>query len=113
MTDEPNKHRPTWVRIGTTYGGVVAGMIGALVYPAGVQRGTRGGPYGDQAAAGAGWYLVWIDQPHRHLQLSTPAPRPDAPTAEADESAMAALAEASEAIETRLAEEGSPGPNGH
>ena len=113
MTDEPSKHHPTWVRIGTTYGGVVAGMIGALVYPAGMQRGTRGGPYGDQEAAGPGWYLVWIDQPHRHLQLSTPPPRAGATPAELDESAMAALAEATEAIETRLAEEGSPGPNGH
>jgi hypothetical protein len=112
MTAEPNKQSPTWVRIGTIYGGVVAGMIGALVYHAGAQRGTRGGPAGDQAAAGPGWYLVWIDQPHRHLQLSAPPPRAGAPTAELDESALVALAEAGDAIEARLAKDGTAGPNG-
>jgi hypothetical protein len=112
MTVEPNKQSPTWVRIGSTYGGVVAGMIGALVYYAGAQSGKQGGPTGDEAAAGPGWYLVWIDQPHRHLQLSAPPPRSDAPAAELDESALVALAEAGDAIEARLAKDGTAGPNG-
>jgi len=113
MTAEPDKQQsPTWVRIGSTYGGVVAGMIGALVYHAGAQRGGRGGPAGEQTQAGPGWYLVWVDQPHRHLQLSAPAPPAAAPAAELDESALVALAEAGDAIEARLAKDGSAGPNG-
>ncbi len=102
----------SWVRIGATYGCVVAGAIAALVYHAGVQRGKRGGTAGEQAEGGPGWYLVWVDEPHRHYQLSAPAPRAGAPAAELDQSALVALAEAGEAIEAKFAGGGSTGPNG-
>jgi len=104
----------SWVRIGATYAAVVAEMITALVYHAGVQRGERGRPGGEQAEAeaGPGWYLVWVDKPHRHYQLSAPGARAGAPAAELDKSALIALAEAGEAIEAKLAGGGSGGSNG-
>jgi len=84
----------SWVRIGAIYGGVAAGTIVALVYHAGVQRGEQAGSGDEQAEAGPGWYLVWADEPHRHYQLSTPAPKVGAPAAELSKSALLALAEA-------------------
>lgn len=111
MNAESKKGNPSWVRIGTTYGGVVAGMLAGLVYHAGAQRGERSGPAAEPAEAGPGWYFVWVDQPHRHLQLSTPAPPKGASAEEFDKSVLVALAEAGERIEDRLAEEGS-GPDG-
>jgi len=107
-----SQRNPSWVRIGTTYGGVVAGMIAGLVYRAGAQRGERRGPGAEQAEAGPGWYFVWVVQPHRHLQLSAPPPSKGAPAEEVDKSLMVALAEAGERIEARLAEESSEGPDG-
>jgi hypothetical protein len=113
MTAEPDKQQsPTWVRIGSTYGGVVAGTVVALVYHAGVQRGEQTGSRGGQAEAGPGWYLVWVDKPHRHYQLAAPAAGAGAPTAELDKSALVALAEAGEAIEAKLAGGGNGGPKG-
>ena len=104
----------TWVRIGATYGAVVAGKLAALVYHAGVQRGKQGRAGGDQAEAeaGPGWYAVWVVEPHRHYQLSAPAARAGAPAAELDKSAEVALAEAGEVIEAKLAEGNSGGPTG-
>ncbi|MBA3306292.1 MAG: hypothetical protein H0U25_10260 [Thermoleophilaceae bacterium] len=102
MTPE-SKQSHSWVRVGATYGGVVAGAITVLVYQAGAQRGNKGGPGGDQAQAGPGWYLVWVEEPHRHYQLSTPRARAGAPAAELDQTVLAALAEAGEAIEAKLA----------
>ncbi len=107
-----SKRSPSWVRIGTTYGGVVAGMIAGLVYHAGAQRGQRSGATVEPAEAGPGWYFVWVDQPHRHLQLSSPAPPLGAPTEELDKSVLVALAEAGERIEARLVEEDSGAPDG-
>ena len=77
----------SWVRIGAIYGGVAAGTIVALVYHAGVQRGEQAGSGDEQAEAGPGWYLVWADEPHRHYQLSAPAPPAGAPAAELSKSA--------------------------
>ena len=111
MTAEPEQSH-SWVRIGATYGAVVAGKITVLVYYAGAQRGEQGRPGGDQAQAGPGWYLVWVDEPHRHYQLSSPAPKLGAPPAELDESALVALAEAGEAIERKLTGGDSGGANG-
>ncbi len=111
MTAE-SEQTHTWVRIGSTYGGVVAGTVVALVYHAGVQRGEQTGSRGGQAEAGPGWYLVWVDKPHRHYQLSAPAARADAPAAELEKSALTALAEAAEAIESKLAGGGPGSPNG-
>lgn len=107
-----SKQSHSWVRIGATYGGVVAGAIVALVYHAGAQRGERSGPAGQEDRAGPGWYLVWVDEPHRHYQLSAPAPPAKAPAEELDKSALVALAEVGEAIEAKLTGRGSPGPNG-
>lgn len=101
----------SWVRVGAAYAAVVGGTIRALVYHAGVQRGGQGGPEGEQADAGPGWYLVWIDEPHRHYQLSTPLPPADAPTEELDKSVLIALAEAGDVIDTKLGG-GPTGPNG-
>ena len=111
MTSEPRQSH-SWVRIGAIYGAVVAGTIAALVYHAGVQRGEQASSSGEQAEAGPGWYLVWVDEPHRHYQLATPAPRVGAPAAELDKSAVVALAEAGGAIDAKLAGGGSGGPNG-
>ncbi len=102
----------SWVRIGSTYGGVVAKTIVALVYHAAVQRGEQTGPRGGEAEAGPGWYLVWVDKPHRHYQLSAPAAKAGAPVAELDRSALVALAEAGDAIEAKLAGGGNGGPEG-
>ncbi len=102
----------SWVRIGAIYGGVVAGAIVALVYHAGVQRGEQAGSGDEQAEAGPGWYLVWVDEPHRHYQLTTPAPGAGAAGAELDKSALIALAEAGEGIEAKLAGGGNGGPKG-
>lgn len=102
----------SWVRIGATYGGVVAEKIVVLVYHAGVQRGesTRSG--GEEAEAGPGWYLVWVDEPHRHYQLSAPATAAGASADELDKSALIALAEAGDRIEAKLSGNGSGGSNG-
>jgi len=102
----------SWVRIGAIYGGVAAGTIVALVYHAGVQRGEQAGSGDEQAEAGPGWYLVWADEPHRHYQLSAPAPPAGAPAAELSKSALLALAEAGEAIEAKLAGGENGGPKG-
>ncbi len=104
MTAE-SKQSHSWVRIGVIYGGVVAGTITALVYHAGVQRGKQAGSGGEQAEAeaGPGWYLVWVDEPHRHYQLSAPAAGAGAKASELHESALVALAEAGDAIEAKLA----------
>jgi hypothetical protein len=109
-----SKQKHSWVRIGTVYGAVVAEKIAALVYHAGVQRGEQAGRGGDaeRAEAGPGWYLVWANEPHRHYQLSAPAPQPGAPAAELDKSALVALAAAGEAIEAKLAGSGNGGPGG-
>jgi len=109
-----SKQKHSWVRIGTVYGAVVAEKIAALVYHAGVQRGEQAGRGGDaeQAEAGPGWYLVWVNEPHRHYQLSAPAPRTGAPAADLDKSALVALAAAGEAIEAKLAGSGNGGPGG-
>ncbi len=113
MTAQSNQSH-TWVRIGTTYAAVVTGKIAALVYHAGVQRGEQAGARdeGEQAEAGPGWYLVWVNEPHRHYQLAEPAPPAGAPAAELDKSALVALAQAGDAIEARLAGGGAGGPNG-
>jgi hypothetical protein len=101
MTPE-SKQSHSWVRIGATYGGVVDGAITALVYQTAAQRGNKGGPGGEQAEAGPGWYLVWVDEPHRHFQLSAHRARAGAAAPELDKSVLAALAEAGEAIEAKL-----------
>lgn len=111
MTGESNQSH-SWVRIGAIYGGVVAGTIAVLVYHAGVQRGEQRGPGAEQAEAGPGWYLVWVEEPHRHYQLSAPAAPAGAPATELDKSALLALAEAGEAIEAKLAGGGNGGPQG-
>ncbi len=111
MTAEPEPSH-SWVRIGATYGGVVAGKMVVLVYHAGVQRGEQAASGGEEAEAGPGWYLVWVDEPHRHYQLSAPAAAAGAPAAELDKSALVALAEAGEAIDAKLAGGGSRGANG-
>lgn len=100
------------MRVGATYGCVVAGAITALVYHAGVQRGGKGGAAGEQAEAGPGWYVVWVDEPHRHYQLAAPAPKAATSAAELDKSALVALAEAGEAVEAKLAGGGNGGPAG-
>lgn len=102
MTPE-SKQSHSWVRVGSTYAGVVADKISALVYHAGAQRGTEGGPAGERAEAGPGWYLVWIDEPHRHYQLSAPAAKAGASAAELEKNTLAALAEAGDAIEAKAA----------
>ncbi|MBA3306766.1 MAG: hypothetical protein H0U25_12705 [Thermoleophilaceae bacterium] len=107
-----SKMSVSWVRIGATYAAVVAGKIAALVYHAGVQRGRQGLVGGEEAEAGPGWYAVWVVEPHRHYQLSAPAARADAPAAELEKSALTALAEAAEAIESKLAGGGPGSPNG-
>jgi len=109
MSTESNH---SWVRIGATYAAVVSGAITALVYHAGVQRGTQRESGVEQAEAGPGWYLVWVDEPHRHYQLSAPAAAAGAPAAELDKSALLALAEAGEAIEAKLAGGSNGGPQG-
>lgn len=108
------KQNHSWVRIGATYGAVVAEKITALVYHAGVQRGEQAGRGGDaeQAEAGPGWYLVWANEPHRHYQLAAPAPEAGAPATELDKSALVALAAAGEAIEAKLAGSGNGGLGG-
>ncbi len=111
MAAEPEQNH-TWVRIGSTYAGVVAKAIVALVYHAGVQRGEKTGSRGGEDEAGPGWYLVWVDKPHHHYQLSAPAAAAGAPVAELDRSALVALAEAGEAIEAKLAGGGNGGPSG-
>jgi len=110
MTAEP-KQGTSWVRIGATYGAVFAGKITGLVYHAAVQRGEQA-PTGKQAEAGPGWYLVWVNEPHRHYQLSAPALGAGAPAAELDKSALVALAEAAEAVEAKLGSGGSSGSGG-
>jgi len=107
-----SKQSHSWVRIGAIYGGVVAGAMIALVYHAGVQRGEQAGSGDEQAEAGPGWYLVWADEPHRHYQLSAPAPPAGAPAAELSKSALLALAEAGEAIDAKLAGGENGGPKG-
>ncbi len=111
MTAE-SRQSHSWVRIGSTYGAVAEEVIVALVYHARAQRGNQGGPGGDQVEAGAGWYLVWVDEPHRHHQLTASAARAGAPAAEFDQSALVALAEAGDAIEAKLAAGGPGGVNG-
>lgn len=111
MTAQSNQSH-TWVRIGTTYAAVVTGKIAALVYHAGVQRGTQRESGAEQAEAGPGWYLVWVDEPHRHYQLSAPPAPAGALAAALDKSALVALAEAGEAIEAKLAGGGPRGANG-
>ncbi len=108
MAAESNQSH-TWVRVGGTYAAVVAGTIAALVYHAGAQRGEQRRPGAEQAEAGPGWYLVWIDEPHRHFQLSAPAARAGAPATEVEKSALLALAEAGEAIDAKLAGGGNGG----
>lgn len=110
MTAEPQQGT-SWVRIGATYGAVFASKIAALVYHAAVQRGEQA-PTGKEADAGPGWYLVWVNEPHRHYQLSAPALGAGAPAAELDKSALVALAEAAEAIEAKLGSGGSSGSGG-
>lgn len=112
MAGESSEQSHSWVRIGGVYGAVVSGKITALVYHAGVQRGYQVGSSGGQAQAGAGWYLVWVDEPHRHYQLAAPAPAAGAEAAELDESCLAALAEAGDAIELKLPGGGNGGRAG-
>ncbi len=113
MTTESDQSH-SWVRIGATYAGVVAETMVVLVYHAGVQRGKQAGPAGDEAEAeaGPGWYLVWVDEPHRHYQLSAPPAPAGALAPTLDKSALVALAEAGEAIEAKLAGGGPKGSNG-
>ncbi|MBA3300228.1 MAG: hypothetical protein H0T15_00025, partial [Thermoleophilaceae bacterium] len=54
-----SEQQHSWVRVGTTYAGVVEKTIVALVYHAGVLRGeqTAADAGGAEADAGPGWYL--------------------------------------------------------
>jgi len=112
---EESKQSHSWVPIGPAYAAVIDDAIAALVYHATVQRGRQGGPGGDQQEAGPGWYLVWVEEPHRHYQLTAPPPRAGSLAAELDRNALAALAEAGEVIDAKLAgggTEASGGANG-
>jgi len=94
----------SWVRIGATYGAVVSEKIVALVYHAQGQRGEVGGN-GEETSTGPAWFLVWTDEPHRHFQLAAPPATPGLPAEKLNQLALAALAEAGDAIDAKLGQD--------
>jgi hypothetical protein len=97
-----SKH--TWVRLGAVYGAVVDEKLAAIVYHAEFRRGLTGGPGGNGSTVDPAWYLVWVHDPHKHFQLSSP-PRTEEMTSEQLEDAgFVALAEAGKIIDAKVAE---------
>jgi hypothetical protein len=101
--DIQGKSSHTWVRLGAVFGAVVDEKLAAIVYHAEFRRGVTGGPGGNGATVDPAWYLVWVHEPHKHFQLSSP-PRTEEMTSEQLEDAgFVALAEAGKIIDEQVA----------
>jgi len=98
-----SKQSHTWVRIGAVYGAVVAGKMAAVVYHAEARRGQTGGPGGNGTVMDPAWFLVWTNEPHRHLQLSAPPRTAQMTSEQREESGFIALAEAGKIIDDQVA----------
>ncbi len=96
----------TWVRLGAVHGAVVEEKLAAIVYHAEARRGLTGGPGGNGATVEPAWYLVWVHDPHKHFQLSSPPRNAEMTSDQLEEAGFAALAEAGKIIDDRLAPEG-------
>ncbi len=101
MSPQPNRSH-SWVHIGTTYAAVAEGKIVALLYHADARRGEVGGPGGDRATTEPAWFIVWVDEPHRHYQLSAPPAPAGIPHEKREEVAYLAIAEAGKLIDDRV-----------
>lgn len=101
--DMEGKSSHTWVRLGPVYGAVVENKLAALVYHAEAKRGLTGGPGGNGTVADPAWYLVWVHEPHRHFQLSSPPRTKDMTSDQLEEAAFVVLAEAGKIIDERVA----------
>ncbi len=97
-----DKSSHTWVRLGPVYGAVVENRLAAIVYHAEAKRGLTGGPGGNGTVSDPAWYLVWVHEPHRHFQLSSPPRKPDMTSEQLEDAAFVALAEAGKIIDEQV-----------
>ena len=104
--DMQGKSIHTWVRLGAVYGAVVEEKLAAIVYHAEARRGQTGGPGGNGATVEPAWYLVWVHEPHKHFQLSSPPRTAEMTSDQAEEAAFAVLGEAGQIIDDQLGPEG-------
>jgi hypothetical protein len=101
--DVQGKSSHTWVRLGAVYGAVVDEKLAAVVYHAEGRRGVTGGPGGNGAVSDPAWYLVWVHDPHKHFQLSSPPRTPEMTSEQLEDAGFVALAEAGKIIDDQVA----------
>ena len=103
--DIQGKSSHTWVRLGAVYGAVVQERLAAIVYHAEARRGQAGGPGGNGAPVDPAWYLVWVHEPHKHFQLSSPPRTAEMTSQELEDAGFVALTEAGKIIDDQVASE--------